>query len=134
MVGVEGAVGVVVYVGVVAGVVVAVGVGVGGVVEFVAVVSVGDVAMNQAELLEVLSDVLELGEPVPLALVPLLHALQAEDMHVRPFCGALSFGSDLCSLSFSGRVFIFRSSMGFSRDDAWPGSVAVPMGGPQPLG
>lgn len=46
--------------------------------------------MTEAELLAVLGDVLELGEPVPLELVPLLHAVQADAWQWRGSSGSES--------------------------------------------
>lgn len=83
-------------------------VGVGGVLVGVLVgvgnskpAGVEDVAMTQEELLAVLSDVLELGESVPLVLVPLLHAIQAE-----------GWGLGKVSVSVSGSWWGTRSNLG----------------------
>ena len=89
-------VGVVVGVCVVVEVVVVGGVGVG----FVDAVVVGDVAMTEGELLDVLGDVLELQEDVPPALVPLLYALQPAGWYL---IDVLSWDSgDISSWSVAG--------------------------------
>ena len=54
--------------------------------------------MNQEELLAVLSDVIELGEPVPPALGVLLHAIQADGVY--PVWNDNQVGSESRSGSF----------------------------------
>jgi hypothetical protein len=82
--------------------------------------------MTPDELLEVLSDVLELGEPVSLALVPLLHGGQADAPELigawRPDPGQEPLTSSLSRSGFEPRA----GSMSWSGCRSWPWSETWP--------
>ena len=98
---------------------------------------VGDLAMNQTQLLAVLGDVLELDEELPLALVPVLHASQAEGTFPASREGSQSFSGPWLKLvkhswsrSDSGS-WEHPSFLSFSQSMAWLGSWSRAQSGSQ---